>query len=492
MMEENQNSKVLKLIDLLINKINNSEINKSLDFAYYLGEVLFHNQIPFFDIKDIEHSLIIKTYSSSDFSSIPLNKERERFLFVVTEPYITGGHTRLMENLSLMIGEEKDLLITKSMDTNVRQRLMNYFPNIYECYRNKEEESIIFINKIVENLIKYEIVILNTHPEDIFTVVACGIVKKIKKNFKVYFVNHADHAFTYGTSVADFWFEISLYGKKIDDLKNINGKRSFLGIPINKPDQVFSHSINYASLPDAINFMTAASSTKYKPSKYGSIFPLIYSILRSNNNFSINAIGVDILRNYWWWLCKLKFFNKLKLYKSLPYEDYIKVTKKADCYIDSHPFPGGTAFVEQFLNGIPCIGLKSSFFGYTPLEKIKKDSVKEVIEMLNNPPKDEEIEFIQKLIFEVHGFSQVKHRFNSTIDKGILFDNPMISHIEDQELLFYKNNNINLSVDFLTFLYRYDKFLYIKILFRLSFYSIFKSLLKHFISYLKVKIDKKN
>ena len=85
-MEENQNSKVLKLIDLLINKINNSEINKSLDFAYYLGEVLFHNQIPFFDIKDIEHSLIIKTYSSSDFSSIPLNKERERFLFVVTEP----------------------------------------------------------------------------------------------------------------------------------------------------------------------------------------------------------------------------------------------------------------------------------------------------------------------------------------------------------------------------------------------------------------------
>ena len=100
----------------------------------------------------------------------------------------------------------------------------------------------------------------------------------------------------------------------------------------------------------------------------------------------------------------------------------MEITKKAECYIDSYPMPGGTAFVEQFLNGIPCIGLKSNFFGYTPLEKIKKDSVEEIIYQLKNPPPEEEIKIIQELIFKVHGFSQVRN----TLKNFIVSNNPMV------------------------------------------------------------------
>ena len=46
------------------------------------------------------------------------------------------------------------------------------------------------------------------------------------------------------------------------------------------------------------------------------------------------------------------------------YDEYLRLTGGSDYYIDSHPMPGGTAFVEQFLKGKPCIGLKSKFFGY--------------------------------------------------------------------------------------------------------------------------------
>jgi hypothetical protein len=479
------NKKTTKLIELLIAKIQNSEINDSINFAYYLGEILFHNQIPFFDISDIEEKLIEETYLYIKNSST-FNVENNGFLFVVTEPYITGGHTRLMENLSLMIDGDKELIVTKAMNIEVKNRLNNFFPKIIECYREKKENSITFISKLINKIIKYNSIVLNIHPEDIYTIIACGIAKKIKKDLKIYFVNHADHSFTYGVTVADFWFEISLYGSSIDNLKNIKGKRTFLGIPINKSDESFLQKSSYSSLSYATNFITAGSAIKYKPFQNHSILPFISDLLKFNRDFSVNVIGVDLIKNYWWWLLKLKFFNRLKLYKSLPYEKYIEVTKKADCYIDSHPMPGGTAFVEQFLNGIPCIGLKSFFFGYTPLEKLKKNTIEEMIEMLQNPPSDEKIRDIQKLIFEVHGFSQVKNRFRNTIEECSTFENPMLSYIENQELIFFANQNINMSINFFKFLLKYDKILCVKILFIVNPLVLTKFLLKALIINLKL------
>ena len=77
-----------------------------------------------------------------------------------------------------------------------------------------------------------------------------------------------------------------------------------------------------------------------------------------------------------------------------------------------------------------------------------------MIEMLQNPPSDEKIRNIQKLIFEVHGFSQVKNRFRNTMEEYGTFENPMLNYIENQELLFYSNPTINLPVNFLKFTYK--------------------------------------
>ena len=125
------NEKTIKVIKLLLDKIEKSEINDSIDFSYYLGEILFYNQIPLFDISDVEERIIEKAHYYID--SYDFNIENNGFLFVVTEPHITGGHTRLMENLSLMI-DDKDLIVTKSMNTEVKSRLNNFFPQIIEYF----------------------------------------------------------------------------------------------------------------------------------------------------------------------------------------------------------------------------------------------------------------------------------------------------------------------------------------------------------------------
>lgn len=469
----------MNAVNLLLNKISESNIDDSLDLAYYLGEMLFLNEIPYYNISSVEEELVNKVFSNKKYES-GVELTAKGFLFVVSQPYIVGGHTRLMENLSLMVDEKKNLLITRDVDCKTKKRLDGYFTELIECYRGKRQKSVDFISHLVAEIIKYDNVVLNTHPEDIFAVVACGIAKKINCNMRVYFVNHADHAFSYGASVADFWFEISLYGQLKDNLRGLKGKRSFLGIPINKPESDFFKKITYPAIDDVTKLFTAASSIKYKPYGKKSIFPLVSSILKLKNSLCIDVLGVRISRDYWWWGTKLRFIKQLKLKKSLPYDEYIKVTINADLYIDSHPIPGGTAFVEQFIQGVPCIGLKSDYFGYTPLEKIKKETITEVVEMLKSPPSEQEIKEIQHLVFQVHGFSQVKKRFKGVIDEGVVFENPMSSYIENKKTKQNRNKKISVSSNFFKYLYAYDKILFIKVLLKSSPRSILKLFLSGF------------
>lgn len=475
-------------INLLLKEIKSSEVNISLDLAYYLGELLFKNELSFFDSTSIEEVLMNKIINNSDLK-LNVSDYRNDFLFIVSTPYLTGGHTRLMENLSLMIDDKKDLLITKSSSIATKQRLQTFFPDISECYRDKKESPIDFINKLVKKISKYNSIILNIHPQDIYTVIACKIAKTINTKQKIYFVNHADHAFNFGSSVADFWFEVSLYGRNIDKLKNINGKRSFLGIPINKPKHDFFKTVEYQKLKHVKYFISAASHLKFKPNNGSSIFPLINSILEKSDA-KIEIIGAKALKDYWWWPLKLRSLDRLTLHKSLPYEEYINVSSKTDYYIDSHPVPGGTAFVEQFMQGKPCIGLKSSFFGYTPLEKLKRSTVAEVIEMLENPPKKEEIEEIQSLIFDVHGFTQVKKRFLGAINHDIVSVNPMSSHIDYQEYVTRNKNRILLSNDFLSYLYSFKKKLYLQIIISANPFLLLKLPLSRVFHAIKTKLKR--
>lgn len=453
-----------KIISILRSKILESDIDDSVDFAFFLGEILSYNGIPFFDMSSIEEDLVQRLNINKNYNFLQ-DYQSEDDLFIVSEPYITGGHTRLMENLSLMIDGEKHLLITRHVDDITKKRLSNFFTSINTCYRAKGELSTEYIGRLVNELVKYNRLILNIHPDDIFTVIACGVAKKINKSLKVFFVNHADHIFTYGASVADYWFEISLYGGQVDELRDIKGERSFIGIPINKEDSAFFKKMKYPDLDNASNFVSAGSRLKYKPYKKFKIFPLLGQILKEKKSSSVNIIGANIFRDYWWWLPKAKFFNRLIINKSLPYEIYIKATCNADYYIDSHPMPGGTAFVEQFIEGVPCIGLKSDFFGYTPLECFKKKNITEIIEMLKNPPSEDEIRNIQERVFSVHGFSQVKKRFLGTIVAGESFSNPMLDYIERTEIRSFYGKKLIFSNEFFVFLYNLDKILLFKMLF---------------------------
>ena len=62
----------------------------------------------------------------------------------------------------------------------------------------------------------------------------------------------------------------------------------------------------------------------------------------------------------------------------------------------------------------------------------------------------------------------------------------MVDNIENKDLTFFTNKNINISVDFFKFLFKNDKLLCIRVLFIINPMILIKYLVKSFIVNLKL------
>ena len=402
--------------------IHDSETNVAIKASYDLGNILWQNNLGIFSLPELEEHLINRLITRNDQANYKLNpstsKNGGEYLFIVTEIYSTGGHSRLLENLVSFLPEKSaDLIYTQTIDVKVRHKINSLFRTISSVDSNKTDDSnIIFLSRIISG---FKNVFLLIHPYDINSVISCGLAKKLNPCLKIFFVNHSDHTFTYGETVSDFWFQISAHGRRIDFGRKLQCSISYLGIPI----QTNNYKNLVSKFKDGDLILSCGSYLKYKPTSNGSIIHLIECLLKKYKNSNVKIIGVRIFRDYWWWSLKFKYWKRLKLYSSLPFTDYINACKDAKLYIDSHPFPGGTAFAEQFFMGNKiCTGLVSRFNGYTPLERFKFESPTKVIDNLS----EIDINEFSKMYFdlkEIHSFNNVKRRFLDTI-KGECHDFP--------------------------------------------------------------------
>ncbi|MFL4182994.1 hypothetical protein P9385_25115, partial [Escherichia coli] len=118
-------------IKKLSHDILDQKFEKSLRDAELLGRLLWHNQTGIYELNALESSLIdfFCRYSNcKEFFN--LNPSDNDLLFIATEVYLTGGHTRLMERLAKGKEGKCELLITRKQTPEVITRLARYFKGI--------------------------------------------------------------------------------------------------------------------------------------------------------------------------------------------------------------------------------------------------------------------------------------------------------------------------------------------------------------------------
>ncbi|EIC86098.1 hypothetical protein [Serratia sp. M24T3] len=386
--------------------LTGQDFNESLKAAEIYGSLLHMIDIGQYDDPQIEITL---TNRANDTLPAIIEPETTKdCLHIISEAFIIGGHTRLMEKLGNMHDLRPDLLITRRADAKARTRLNDVFSQVYEIAPESPLDAVVKIRDICN---RYQRIVLHIHFDDIATVVACGLIKKVRP-LSVYFVNHADHAFTYGSSIADFYFQLSSYGARLDLTKTIAGQTSFLGIPVAdiKPES----QPPVESGKPSLHFFSSGSAMKFRPFRGANMSPLINRLLTAWPEGIFTLVGINFAGNVWLWPLKLRFGKRLQILRLLPYDQFIARSREADFYVDSYPFPGGTAFAEQVLSGKRGIGLTSNVQGYSPADKLKRQSVEEVVNSIKNY--DDEGAYEEILM--VNGYNEVKARYLACVYAG--------------------------------------------------------------------------
>lgn len=347
----------------VLNRLNSErEVVKQFNIAAYALAYATFRGTGYYYSKDLE-SFYVGIAQALNIDNYDVPYEKNSFLHVMTEAYLTGGHTRVVErwiNLSDK-NQKHSVVLTNNigiypelLQENVKARNGEFF-----LLNNTN-----FLGKALDLRklgLQYEYIVLHTHMYDPIATMAFGTEKFTRP---VIFYNHADHMFWIGKSIADIVAEIKAVNiisksrKSLDNtfklgvptdnrtitLKNKNEARKLLGIPNDKKI-----------------LLSIGSANKFDPILGDSIVPFLKKVFDSREDVICYLMGPSPANEYW------KNVNQETNGRIIPLgqidynKEYFDYIAAADLIIDAYPMGGGTAITDCVMSGKTILSIANVF-----------------------------------------------------------------------------------------------------------------------------------
>jgi hypothetical protein len=224
------------------------------------------------------------------------------------------------------------------------------------------------------------IIVLHLHPEDCIGAMAAHYFRA--RGARVLFVNHADHAFTFGASAAHSVLEISGFGWLTTGRKRQAQTQSFLGIPL--PEGVQSAAMPadaaHGSQDRTGPVLSVGAPFKYRPSG-GADFAHFLNRLAAAIPNALHLIGPDGTEP-WWQALLPPVRARVQFLGLRPPGEVRQRIQSCAAYIDSFPLTGGSAFQEAFMLGAPAFGLRCGIGGYGLVDRLRSDTIGQLVEQI--------------------------------------------------------------------------------------------------------------
>jgi hypothetical protein len=348
--------------------LSQTKYDNILAWGEVYGRLLYTNHAGIYRDDEFE-KLLVETYVRQLGTPTPTEIGVGE-LHVITDPFSTGGHTRLMERI-IASRSDGDVLITRPVAT-LEERL--WVNSKVQVWHNADQFNMCELIRIIS---KYKIVYLHITPNDLLASVAVAVAKKVSRA-RVIFVNHADHVFSFGFYAADIVAEVSTYGLLVSEYKR-NVSSSFLGIPVDMGLLAEITPVRKFLPGKRFEIMSVGSRLKYRPSQNHSFPKVAMLTLKNVPTARIVVIGPSVLLDWWWWSTLLRYPQRLKVLPPMPYQLYLERIAEAQLYIDSTPMTGGTTVPEIRSRGVPVTGLTSASSGYSPLDATRFADITDLV-----------------------------------------------------------------------------------------------------------------
>lgn len=279
-------------------------------------------------------------------------------LHVMTQAYPTGGHTQLVCRwIELMTDQVHYVFITAQGNIPCPRRLEELAKLSGGSLKKLEEDTPLAEAAMELRTFAQlaEKVVLHTHMEDPLPLVAFG---SSKFPVPVFVMNHADHKFWLGRSIADMVLELRSEGQQISQLYRAAPSSKIVSLPLAPVDALnLARKSSRKSLnlpPETVVLLTAATPYKLKPVAPYDIRALIKLCLERCPRSIYCLVGPSLPDPFWNKLA-MEFGRRLRFMGILARRQLTQWFSASDIYIDSIPFGGGMTCLDAGQHGIPVV-----------------------------------------------------------------------------------------------------------------------------------------
>jgi hypothetical protein len=197
---------------------------------------------------------------------------------------------------------------------------------------------------------KARIVVLHTHPHDAVPVAAFAH----KNSPPVAYVNHADHAFWLGCSVADIVLDIRESGHRITLEQRQARASEILPLPLDDPPVLppKNEARSVLGIPlDARVYLTIGSAYKYVPCWGRDFFRDISEMLEKDEHAVLHCVGIS--------KSQASAISPYACHPNMVFHgiqvDTTIYMAAANVYVEGYPMGSLTAFMEAVQSGLPAL-----------------------------------------------------------------------------------------------------------------------------------------
>lgn len=280
-----------------------------------------------------------------------------KWLHVFSASYSTGGHTALARRWIDLdsSGDLHDLVLTS-------QDVANAAPALVASVRRRGG-SVQALTPIGSSFVttaealrtrsaEYDAIVLHVHPWDTVPVIAFGAAG----GPPVFFVNHADHLFWFGSSVADQVLNIRPSGEALCHAHRGTDRWLRLALPLADPapmsrselGQTLRAELGIAA--DEMVYLTIGTAFKYHPMQGFSFLEAAEQLLIKVPSARLIAVGPSTDEAGW---AALKQRCGGRVHAVGVQTDIQPYLAAADVYLEGFPFGSLTALLEAVLAGLP-------------------------------------------------------------------------------------------------------------------------------------------